>query len=152
MHFSHRLHVDLPVSPDEVFALVGDYARDPEWREGVQIIPVPLGIVRDGTRTYEDLRLFGSTQRTVATITDVHPPHSFRFVSEDGNVVGMRSIEPLGSGSRFTVRLRVRLAGFMALLAPILGFVFRKRVERDLVRLAALFGPPRVDAGARVVR
>lgn len=143
MHFSHRLQIDLPAAPEAVFALVGDYARDPEWREGVQMRSVPVGIVRDGTRTYEDLRLFGSTQRTVATIDRVRPPHSFRFVSEDGSVEGTRSVEPHGAGSRLTVELRVRLSGLMGLFAPFLGFVFRRRVGRDLVRLRSLLNPTR---------
>lgn len=100
----------------------------------------PIGELRDGATTHERLRLLGSWYRTTAHIRDVEVGRASRFVSDDGRVEGTRRLEPTASGSRLTVQLRVTVAGMMAPLAPLLGWLFRRRVRRDLVRLAALVG------------
>lgn len=143
--FGHELSIDLAASPAAVWAVIADYERDPDWREGVRMAVEPRGEVRDGTTTREQLRLLGSWHHTTARIRDVEPGRRFRFVSEDGRIDGTRTVETAGAGSRLTVRLRVEVAGVMALLAPLLGWLFRRRVRRDLTRLAALA----TGAGAR---
>lgn len=136
--FGHQLSIDLDASPAAVWSVIADYSRDPEWREGVRMRVEPVGLVRDGTITHEQLRMFGSWQPTVARIRDVEPGRTFRFVSEDGKVDGTRTIEPTPQGSRLTVRLRVSVPGALALFAPLLGWLFRRRVRRDLLRVRRL--------------
>jgi hypothetical protein len=134
--FSHQLSIDLEASPATVWSVIADYRRDPEWREGVRITVEPAGLVRDGSTTHEQLRMLGTWQTTIAHIRDVEPGRTFCFVSEDGKVEGTRTIEPAPWGSRLIVRLRVAVPLLLAPLAPLLGWFFRRRVLRDLARLA----------------
>ncbi len=136
--FGHQLSIDLDASPDVVWSVIADYARDPEWREGVRMAVEPNGPVGDGTVTREQLRMFGRWHATTARIRDVEPGRTFRFVSEDGKVEGTRTIERTPRGSRVTVQLRVWVSPASKLLARLLGWTFRRRVRRDLARLRRL--------------
>jgi len=136
--FSHQLSVDLDAPPAAVWSVIADYRRDPEWREGVRMTVEPAGAVVDGSTTREQLRMLGSWQQTTARIRDVEPGRGFRFVSEDGRVEGTRTIEPTTRGSRVTVALRVALPRVLAPFAGVIGWMFRRRVRRDLARLRRL--------------
>ena len=137
-HFGHQLSIDLDAPPSTVWRVIAAYDRDPEWRTGVRMTVEPAGLVRDGTVTYESLRMLGSTHRTTARICDVVPERSFRFISGDGKVEGTRVIAPCARGSRLTVTIRIAVPRMLAPLAPVLGWVFRRRVRRDLERLRML--------------
>jgi uncharacterized protein YndB with AHSA1/START domain len=136
--FGHELAIDLAASPATVWNLIADYSRDPEWRAGVRMTVQPPGLVRDGSVTDEALRMFGSWHRTTARICDVDPGRSFRFISEDGRIAGTRTITPTPTGCRLTVRVRVEVARSMAMFAPVLGWLYRRRVRRDLARVQRL--------------
>lgn len=141
--FGHALSVDLPAPAAAVWTVIADYRRDPEWREGVRITVDPAGLVTDGSITTEQLRMMGSWHTTTARICDIEQGRSFRFLSDDGSVDGTRTVEPIDDGSRLTVRLRVTPPRGLAWLAPVLGWLFRRRVQRDLRRLRRV-----VDAGS----
>lgn len=136
--FVHELSIEVAAPPEAVWRAIADYRRDPEWREGVRMEAEPAGLVRDGTVTRERLRMMGSWHATTARIRDVEPGRAFRFVSDDGRVDGTRRIEPRAGGSRVTVTIRVGVPRLMAPLAPLLGWLFRRRVTRDLARLRRL--------------
>lgn len=142
MDFSHRLTIELDASLERVWSVIADYTLDPTWREGVQMRQEPPGLVREGTQTFEALRMLGSLHHTEAVVHDVHPGRSFRFRSRDGRVSGSRELEPSGASTRLTVTLRVQPPVSLALFTPLLGLMFRRRVQRDLARLRAL-----VEAG-----
>lgn len=136
--FQHELSIDLPVAPAAVWAVIADYRRDPEWRAAVQMTVEPAGLVTEGALTHERLRVLGSWTRTTARIQDVQPGRAFRFVSEDGKIEGTRTVERTPDGSRLTVWLRVTLPCAMAPLTRVMGWMFRRRVRRDLARLRAV--------------
>ena len=138
MFFAHSLAVDIRAPQDDVWRVVADYTRDAEWREGVTIAHEPRGLVQNGTRTYEKLKMLGSWHSTEATISDVRTGSSFRFVSIDGRVVGTRSLETNAQGTRVTLSIRVSPPAPLSWLAPLLGRLFRRRVQRDLERLRQL--------------
>jgi uncharacterized protein YndB with AHSA1/START domain len=136
--FGHELTIDLAAPPAAVWNVIADYTRDPEWRADVRMTVEPRGLVREGTITEEALRMMGAWHHTTARICDVEPGHAFRFISDDGRVEGTRRVTPIPAGTRLTVQIRVEVARAMAVLAPLLGWLFRRRVRRDLGRLAAL--------------
>ena len=150
LHFSHRLTIELRAPLVEVWSVIADYARDADWREGVSMEHTPAGLVRDGTRTREGLRMLGSVHLTDAVVSDVVPYRSFRFVSRDGRVQGARELEARGDLTLLTVSIRVEPPPPMSLFAPLLGLLFRRRVRRDLARLSALVArvPAVVDVAA----
>jgi uncharacterized protein YndB with AHSA1/START domain len=136
--FQHELSVDLPVPPADVWAVIADYRRDPEWRAAVKMTVEPAGLVTEGAVTRERLRVLGAWSRTTARIQDVDPGRGFRFISEDGTIEGTRTVERTADGSRLTVWLRVTLPCAMAPLTRFMGWMFRRRVRRDLARLQRL--------------
>ena len=136
--FGYELSVDVPSPPEAVWAIVADYERDSEWREGVTMRCDPRGLAGVGTRTFEELRMFGQVHDKTARIDRVEPGRSLRFRGEDGSFEGTRSVERAGDGTRLSVTLRVEVTGALGLLAPLLGWLFRRRVQRDLARLRAL--------------
>jgi hypothetical protein len=138
--FTHELTMDLPVPADVVWNVVADYARDPDWRRGVRMRHEPVGLVRDGTRTFEDLKFLGSTHRTLARIDQVIPGHAFRFRSEDGTVQGYRRVETTAAGCRIVLGISVTVP--VGPMAPIVGWLYRREVRGNLRRLAGLVGAP----------
>ena len=77
----------------------------------------------------------------VARVETVDPGRSltFRTVESHVPVRGERRVEATGDGrSRVTMRLDMELAGLWALGAAPVRLLFRRRVARDLERLAAL--------------
>ena len=136
--FGHELSIDLAAPPEAVWRVIADYERDAEWRERVRMTVEPRGEVRLGTTTREDLKMLGEWHHTVAKIREVEPGRYFRFATDDGRVDGSRRIEPHGTGSRVTLQIRVAVPGAMGLFAPLLGWMFRTRVQRDLKRLERL--------------
>ncbi len=145
--FGHDISIDVDARPEEVWDVLGDYGRDAEWREGVTMRCEPAGLAREGTRTFEELVAFGETHRKVARLTDVVPGRSLRFVGEDGTFAGTREVVATGGGSRVRVTLEVHVAGLLALAAPLLGWVFARRVRGDLARLAAVVTSSRAASG-----
>lgn len=134
--FSHELVIELPVTAATAWSVVADYGRDPDWRRGVVMHHEPAGLVRDGTRTSEELKFLGSVHRTRARIHDVVPGHSFRFTSDDGAVRGFRRVEPAANGCRVLVGVSVNVPFGPA--APIVGWFYRREVRGNLRRLANL--------------
>lgn len=124
-----------------VWAVVADYARDREWRRGVEMRQEPPGMAAQGALTYERLRLLGSDQHVVARLEEVEPGHrlTFRSIESDVPVRGERRVEARGDGgSCVTVRLEMEPSGLWALLQKPLAALFRWRFAQDLERLAKL--------------
>ncbi len=67
--------------------------------------------------------------------TRAAPGRSFRFRGEDGTFEGSRAVSPVAGGARLRVTLRAEVSGLLAVFAPLLGWLFRRRVRRDLERL-----------------
>lgn len=136
--FGHELSIDLDAPPHAVWSVIANYDRDPEWREGVRMTVEPAGLARDGSITREQLRMLGGWHHTTARICDVEDGRTLRFVSDDGRVEGTRTLEPTPRGCRLLVRLRIAVPALLRPLAPVMGWLFRRRVRRDLARLRAL--------------
>lgn len=124
-----------------VWAVVANYARDRDWRRGVEIRQEPPGMAVAGALTYERLRLFGSDKQVVARLEEVEPGHrlTFRTIEGDVAVRGERRVEARGDGeSCVTVRLEMEPTGLWSLLQKPLVALFRRRFAQDLERLAKL--------------
>jgi hypothetical protein len=135
--------VDQPVARPAAaaWAVVADYGRDPEWRQGVRTMaPSPAGAVGVGTTTAEVLRTGGRTLRNGGVVTDVAAGHHFAWRTTSGvDADGSRTVTATGPRT-CTVRLelRVRPHGFDRLLAPVLRRVVARGLAADARRLATL--------------
>jgi uncharacterized protein YndB with AHSA1/START domain len=124
-----------------VWAVVADYERDPEWRQGVETMaPSSSGLVRVGTTTAEVLHFGGRTYRNAGEVTEVEPGTAFRWRTTSGaDAEGLRRVQPSSDGSAsVTIELTVRPRGVERVLQPLLVRMLRRRQVQDLQRLAAL--------------
>lgn len=123
----------------QVWRVLGDYRRDPDWRTGVTTMTIDRDPPVVGARTVEHLELGGRRYRNVAELTDVTDlAISWRTV-EGARASGARSVRPLDSGGCLArLELVVTPAGAERLLAPVLARMLRRNMAADLVRLAEL--------------
>jgi uncharacterized protein YndB with AHSA1/START domain len=139
IYLSHEIDVDAPA--EAVWSIVADYSLDPRWRTGVvQMVPTPLGTVRAGTRTSEDLRLAGKSWHNDGEVVEVDPGRSFTWRTTSGaDARGGRTVEPLDGGRcRLRLDLVVRPNGVERLMAPVLRRMIDRNQRTDLQRLREL--------------
>ena len=148
---TEELTIDRPV--DQVWAVLGDYRRDPDWRTGVITMTIDVSPPRVGAQTVEQLEFGGRTYRNVGELTEVEPlAISWRTV-EGARAQGSRSVRPGDNGGCVArLELVVTPTGVERVLAPVLGRMLRRTTRADLRRLAALVGPTSVSAGPSHVR
>lgn len=134
-----ELEIDRPTG--EVWAVLGDYRRDPDWRAGVAgMSPSPATPAEPGQTTVEELRFGGRGYRNDGLIETVEPGRRLTWRTTSGiDADGSRTVTGLADG-RCRVRLRttVRPLGLDRLLSPVLKPMLRRRMEGDLRRLRAV--------------
>lgn len=133
--------IDIARPADEVWALVADYARDPEWRTAVvAMVPTPAGLVRPGTTTAEALRLAGKTWHNDGEVAEVEPGTRFTWRTTEGaDAHGSRAVVPLGEGTcRVRLELTVRPHGAERLMAPVLRRMLARNLAADVQALRRL--------------
>ena len=131
--------VEVARAAADVWAVVSDYARDPEWRRGVERM-TPSGPLQVGTTTDERMRFAGRGYRNAGVVESVGPGTTFAWRTTSGvEAAGRRTVEEAGPG-RCRVRLltQVRPRGAERVLAPVLGLLLQRHLTGDARRLAAL--------------
>jgi uncharacterized membrane protein len=134
IHLTEQVDIDRPAHT--VWGVVADYARDPEWRNGVvSMAPNPAGLVEVGTTTVEVMRFGGKTLRNDGEVLAVEPGSRFSWRTTSGAVAnGSRRVEPLGNDRcRVHLELSVTPTGAERVLTP----VFRRMLRRTLAGDAA---------------
>ncbi len=136
-----HVHVDVEIArePEQVWAIVGDYAQDVHWRKGItEMTPDTPGLARLGTRVREVLKMAGSTYTTESVVTEFGPGRRYRFAGQGdgGRVTGGRMVRPgprLGT-SIFTYDVEVEptLPGF---LVPVMAWWMQRAFTKDVARL-----------------
>lgn len=124
-----------------VWAVVSDYGRDPEWRNGVQSMqPDTEGPPRPGMTVQEVLRIAGSTKQIGSVVDAVEPGRRVDWHTTNGSDVnGYRLVEPIGDDRcRVTLGITVRPHGTEKLMAPLFRRILRRNTAGDLVRLGDL--------------
>jgi len=136
--------IEIDRAPDDVWAVVSDYATDTRWRKGiVEMTPDVDGPPRVGTRVREVLELAGRTYTTETAVTDVGPGLTYGFAGAgtSGRVSGRRTVATSASGdsARFSYEVRLEPGETMPrVVAPLLARWLRHSMRRDLRRLRRL--------------
>ena len=142
MNIELAVRADVDATPDQVWAVVADYARDPQWRHGVETMdPTPAGPVHPGQCTDERMRFAGRRYRNRGGVVEVGPGRRFRWRTTDGiDAEGGRVVEDVGGGrSRVRLEMLVRPQGAAdRLLSPLLRIMLRRALRADLARLRVL--------------
>jgi uncharacterized membrane protein len=137
--FATTVDIDRPAQ--DVWALLADYGRDPDWRAGVLSMTAdPPGRAAPGTTTAEVMRFAGRTLRNNGMIVRVGPGHQLAWRTTSGiDANGVRAVEPRGPHHcRARLATRVRPHGFDRLLAPLAHLLLQWRITRDGRRLRSL--------------
>jgi uncharacterized membrane protein len=141
-----RTSVDVEAPIDEVWALLSDIERQPEWMHDLKSVrlltPPPVGV---GTRAVGRVQAFGLAIDDPVEITAFEPPVLFA-IRHIGRVAGHGEIRlrPGVDGVTTTVAWDETLIAplFPHLGRLVLGLVFGSIFERDLERLAARVEAP----------
>ncbi|MFC9897264.1 SRPBCC family protein [Nocardia sp. NPDC127579] len=124
-----------------VWELVADYANDPTWRTGVLAMTAePAGISTPGTRSAEELRFAGRTWHNLGEVLTVDPGVRMTWRTHSGaDAQGARTVRSL-TPDRCLARLEllVRPHGFQRPIRPLLAYLLRRNLFRDLAALREL--------------
>ena len=129
----------------DVFAIVGNYENDPKWRSGVsEMRHDPPGEVRIGMVPHEVIRFMGRTMEIDAEVVEYEPGRktAFQTVSGDLSAEGFRLVEEEGALTRFTYHSNVELGAAYRSLTPLIRWVFKRRVAKDLQKVKAILETP----------
>ena len=123
--------VEIARSPEDVFAYIADFPRQPEWQEGLVSVTVETeGPARVGTRVVHRRKLGPRTVATTSELTAYDPPHLVSFRGIDGPIraQGSQRIEPVGDGSRVSFEMELEGHGLGKLMLP----MARKQATRQV--------------------
>jgi hypothetical protein len=141
VHVTESIEINKP--PAEVWAAIADYSFDLKWRKGLtDMTPDPPGGPAPGTKVHEVVRTSGREYIADTVVTDLDPGVSYRFTGSGtiGGLAGARTVraEPDGTGAVFTYEIELEPEGRMRLLRPILGWMVRSGLKKDLRTLKDL--------------
>jgi hypothetical protein len=127
-------------TPQDIFAFVSDYERDPRWRsEVVEMSYQSPGPTDIGRLALEKSKVFGRWLETLTEVTEYEPNTKIvsRSISGPTPVISYRFVTPDGTGTRFTYRLEVDISKewFFRLLRPVVVPLYKKTIESYLKRL-----------------
>ncbi len=134
--------VEIARPAEEVFAVVADFARNPEWQGGMEhcawTTPPPHGV---GSRYAQRARFLGRPIVTEFEVTAYEPGRSVSIASVQSTfpIQVTRTVEPLGpERCRVTARVRGEPGGLFRLLGPLLRAMVKRSVDRDYAALRRL--------------
>lgn len=140
MKLTSSVEIDRP--PEEVFAVISDFSRNPEWQKGMKSAhwtsepPARVG------STYEQVaRFLGRDVITIFEVTAYEPDRSVTIESRESSfpITVIRSVEPLGPDrSRVTAHIVGEPGRFFRLFGPVLRAMAERSVRGDYERLRRL--------------
>ena len=119
MKVEEQIEIDRP--PEEVYAVVSDLERGPEWQPSLVRVDVEGGT--------EVRRIAGHERESRFEVTRAEPPRLFEIVSHASPVRAWATfeLEPAGAGTRVRFSLVLELSGALRFAGP----VVRGRAERE---------------------
>jgi hypothetical protein len=146
-----ELSAQVPVdaTPAQVWRVLADYARDVEWRAGVEeMTPSAPGPVGEGALTHERIRVAGRVFSNDGEVTRVAVGRRFEWrTTSRAPAWGAREVRAQGAGSVARLELNVRPRGPERLFAPLLRIVLARTLRGDAQRLRALIQQQAADPG-----
>jgi len=113
--------IEIPRPPEEVYAVIADLERGPEWQPSLVRVDVERG---------KEVRRIGGQEREASfDVTRDEPPRLFEIVSHGGPVRAKATFEltPVARGARVDLSLDLELGGALRFA----GRMVRGRAERE---------------------
>jgi carbon monoxide dehydrogenase subunit G len=139
VHVEETQVVERP--PADVFALLVDLRRAPEWQPSLQELDVETdGETRVGTSGREVRRAGGRRVESRFEVTELEPDRRLAIStsSSAADVDVVFELEPDGAGTRITSTLHVRLKGALRFMERALRGQVEGQTRDDLLRLDEL--------------
>lgn len=140
MKLSSTLDIDRPSG--EVFAVISDFSRNPEWQRGMKSAywtsdpPIRVG------STYQQVaRFLGRDVVTNFEVVSFEPGRSITIKSRESSfpITVTRSVEPLGPDrTRVSAEIFGEPGRFFRLFGPLLRVMAERSVRGDYARLRRL--------------
>jgi uncharacterized protein YndB with AHSA1/START domain len=134
-----QAEIDIDRSPEEVFAVLTDVSRLPEWQRSVVTAEMdgPAGV---GAKLRETRKMMGREAKLVSEVTEYDPPHRFSVRAIEGPIpmTVTHTLEPSGGGTRLEVVGEANPKGVMRLAAGKMQKSAESEFRGDLERLKAL--------------
>jgi uncharacterized membrane protein len=141
------VEIDRPA--DEVFAVISDFSRNPEWQGGMKSAhwtsEPPTGV---GSTYQQVARFLGRDVITTFEVVDYEPGRSVTIESRKSSfpITVTRSVEPLGRDrTRVSARIEGEPGRFFRLFGPLLRLLAERSVQADYERLRRLLGDRRAE-------
>jgi uncharacterized membrane protein len=140
IEFQHRVEIDQ--SPRQVFALLVDLERMPEWQSSVVTVrQIDEGPVRANTEFEQTWKFFGRERRVPSRVT-AWKEEELLAVSGDAGFAdfycGFELAELPSGGTAVTTRAEFRLHGLWKLAQPLLAGELRREMAGELDVFKAL--------------
>jgi uncharacterized protein YndB with AHSA1/START domain len=137
VRFDVEIDIDRP--PEDVFALLTDVGRLPEWQASA-VSAEAAGPMGEGTRIRETRRLFGREHRVVHEVAAFDPPHRFDVRSVEGPLplTVSHTLEPSGGGTHLEVVGEAKPKGMLRFAAGAAAKAAETEFRRDFERLKEL--------------
>ena len=136
---SFDLTIEIARPPDDVFALLTDVERLPEWQESA-VSAAADGPLAVGTVIGEQRRFMGRDVKTKDEVTTYEPPQRFDLKSQGGpvNYTIRHTLSPSGTGTRLRVEVDVQVGAMMRLVAQAPLKAAEREFRSDFERLKRL--------------
>jgi carbon monoxide dehydrogenase subunit G len=133
------LTIDIARPPDDVFALLTDVERLPEWQESAVSASADREVAV-GTVIGEQRRFMGRDIETRDEVTAYEPARRFDVKSLGGPVAYEihHRLEPAGTGTRLQVAVDVQVGAMMRLVAQAPLKAAERELRSDFERLKRL--------------
>lgn len=129
--------INVPVN--QVFEVLADYSRDPEWKGDCLACTVEEGDGSVGTKLRYVARALGRKVVTQSIITEYSPGKRVAFKAEGERALrGWRTFEAVEGGTRVTVGLEVDVAAFMGPLAALATTLGKRQLTHDLAAVKVI--------------
>lgn len=126
-------------NPEVVFQYISDFTQDINWRSGiVEMKQSTSGFTQVGTVTKETIKLLGRKWLNLAKVTgyEENKRISFKVIKGIEGVSGYRSVYKVSNNcTGFIYSLNINPSGILKYLLPVISISYRKRIQKDLIRL-----------------
>lgn len=140
MKLVSTVEIDRPA--EEVFAVISDFSRNPEWQRGMKSARWTTAPPTRVGSTYEQVaRFLGRDVVTTFEVVAYEPGRSVTIQSRESSfpITVTRSVEPLGPGrSRVSAHIVGEPRRFFRLFGPLLRLLAERSVQGDYERLRQL--------------
>ncbi len=142
---TYRTSFTSPLKAADVFGYVARFSNAAEWDPGVlEAQDLGRGVPRRGSTYRLVVSFLGRPVPLEYEIVEIDPPRRVVLRAQNGLVRSTDVIEvapSVGGGSRLTYSATLRPRGMAALMAPVIGVMFRRIGDRAAAGLRAKLAP-----------